>query len=256
MEYFFICLAAFLTAGLTLFSGFGLSTILMPVFALVFPLDVAIALAAIVHLLNNLLKLALLGKNADIPIAFKFGLPAMVTAFFGAQCLIWFSSMSPFFGYLVFGHRFSVMPVKLTVAVLMVLFALSEVIPRLQKITIERKYLSLGGVLSGFFGGLSGHQGALRSVFLVRCNLTKESFIATGVLIACLVDISRLSVYGFHFLLTELQHNAIFIAVIFSAFFGTLVASRLVQKVTLQSIQLVVSALLFIIALALGAGLI
>jgi acyl-CoA reductase-like NAD-dependent aldehyde dehydrogenase len=42
-------------------------------------------------------------------------------------------------------------------------------------------YLPVGGLLSGFFGGLSGHQGALRSVFLLRAGLTKESFIATGV---------------------------------------------------------------------------
>ncbi len=49
-----ICIVAFLTSILTFFSGFGLGTILMPVFALFFPVEVAIALTSVVHFSNNL----------------------------------------------------------------------------------------------------------------------------------------------------------------------------------------------------------
>lgn len=56
MEYIIVCIVALLGSGLTLFSGFGLGTILVPVFALFFPIDLAIALTAIVHFLNNLLS--------------------------------------------------------------------------------------------------------------------------------------------------------------------------------------------------------
>ena len=59
MEIILICLAAFLASLLTFFSGFGLGTILMPVFALFFPLEMAIALTGVVHLLNNLFKMYL-----------------------------------------------------------------------------------------------------------------------------------------------------------------------------------------------------
>jgi len=38
---------------------------LLPVFALFFSIDLAIAMTAIVHLLNNFFKLTLLGKYAD-----------------------------------------------------------------------------------------------------------------------------------------------------------------------------------------------
>ena len=54
MELVLIGLVALLTSGLTLFSGFGLGTILMPVFALFFPLPLAIAATAVVHFANNL----------------------------------------------------------------------------------------------------------------------------------------------------------------------------------------------------------
>ncbi len=67
MPYLLICLAAFLASGLTLFSGFGLGTLLLPVMVLFFPIDLAIALTAVVHALNNLFKCWLLGRHADGP---------------------------------------------------------------------------------------------------------------------------------------------------------------------------------------------
>ena len=69
--YLIICFTAFVASGLTLFSGFGLGTILMPVFAIFFPLESAITLTAIVHFLNNIFKLSLLGKYADKNIVLK-----------------------------------------------------------------------------------------------------------------------------------------------------------------------------------------
>jgi phosphomannomutase len=86
--------------------------------------------------------------------------------------------------------------VKLVVACLMILFALVELLPRFTEISVGKKYLPLGGLLSGFFGGLSGHQGALRSVFLLKAGLSKETFIATGVVISLLVDIPRIGRSG------------------------------------------------------------
>ena len=82
-----MCLTAFLAGGVTLFSGFGLGTLLMPVFALFFAIQAAIALTAIVHLFNNLLKLMLLGRYADRHVVLQFGVPAILAAFLGAWVL-------------------------------------------------------------------------------------------------------------------------------------------------------------------------
>lgn len=77
MMTFVILGAAFLAAVLTLFSGFGLGTILMPVVAIFFPVTVAVAMTAMVHLLNKLLKLALLWSNVHWPVVWRFGIPAL-----------------------------------------------------------------------------------------------------------------------------------------------------------------------------------
>ena len=157
MQYLIICLAAFLASGLTLFSGFGLGTLLLPAMALFFPIDLAIALTAVVHALNNLFNGWLLGRYADRGTVLKFGLPAIVSALVGARVLLYLSDLPPLLTYQVFGQAVHVLPVKLVVACLMVIFALFELLPIFAKISVEKKYLPLGGLLSGFFGGLSGH---------------------------------------------------------------------------------------------------
>ncbi len=257
MEYFIISIAALLTSLLTLFSGFGLGTLLMPVFAIFFPIDIAVALTAVVHFANNIFKLILVGKHADKSVVLRFGLPAILAAIIGAWALLSLSDMQPLFNYNIFAKELQVMPIKLIIAVLMVIFALFEILPSFENIAFEKKYLPLGGIMSGFFGGLSGHQGALRSAFLLKTGLAKESFIGTGVVIACLVDITRLSVYSTHFATVNIQDNiALLISATVSAFVGTLLGNRLIKKITLRTIQIIVSILLFIIALGLGAGLI
>ena len=87
MELVLIGLVALLTSGLTLFSGFGLGTILMPVFALFFPLPLAIAATAVVHFANNLFKFGLMAKQADWSVVARFSLPAALTATAGAGVL-------------------------------------------------------------------------------------------------------------------------------------------------------------------------
>ncbi|MBK8600038.1 MAG: TSUP family transporter [Flavobacterium sp.] len=196
MEYFIVCFAALVGSGLTLFSGFGLGTILVPVFALFFPIEIAIALTAIVHFLNNLFKLILVGRNADKSIVLRFGIPAVFSALLGAYLLTLLTYLKPLWQYSIGLRQLEIMPIKLVIAILIIAFVLFDYIPRFANLQFDKKYLVLGGFLSGFFGGISGNQGALRSAFLIKANLKKEVFIATGVVIACLIDVFRLTIYS------------------------------------------------------------
>ncbi len=88
--YLLIAIASFLVAGLTFFSGFGLGTLLMPLFALFFPIHIAVAATAVVHLLNNIFKVILIGKYSPRRIIFLFGVPAAISAFGGAWLLTYY----------------------------------------------------------------------------------------------------------------------------------------------------------------------
>jgi uncharacterized membrane protein YfcA len=257
MDYLIICLVALLGSGLTLFSGFGLGTILLPVFGLFFPIEIAIVLTAIVHFMNNLFKLFLFGKKANKEVIFKFGIPALIFAFLGAYLLKLLIEMQSLFQYVISEKTFEIMPLKLIIGLLLILFALFDFIPKLKNLEFDKKYLSVGGVLSGFFGGISGHQGALRSAFLIRSGLSKESFIATGVVIACLVDVSRLSIYGSKIMSHELALNyKLVVLATLSAFLGVYFGTKLLQKTTYKSIQNMVALLLLVYGFLLILGII
>jgi uncharacterized protein len=257
MEYWVIGLTALAASCLTLFSGFGLGTLLMPVFAIFFPVEVAIALTAIVHFLNNVFKLFLVGRFTDKGVVFRFGLPAVIFAFFGAKALLLLSGLKPLFVYRLFETSFEVAPVKVVVAVLLAIFSIAEFSPRLAKISFDRKYLPIGGTLSGFFGGLSGNQGALRSLFLLRAGLSREGYIATSIVIACLVDITRLSVYSSYFFRAGGTWNLpLLFTATGSAFLGAFIGARFMKKVTMRAIQILISVMLLGISVALGLGMI
>lgn len=76
-------IAVFLAAALTLMTGFGLGTILTPVFLLFYDVKIAILIVAVVHLLNNLLKFSLFRRHLDTDILKRFGVLAITGAFAG-----------------------------------------------------------------------------------------------------------------------------------------------------------------------------
>ena len=257
MAYLVVCSTAFVASSLTLFSGFGLGTVLLPVFAIFFPIELAIAMTAIVHLLNNVFKFWLVGTHADWGIVMRFGIPAIIAAFVGAGLLTLLADLRPIATYPAFGREFNIEIVKLTIAALMIAFALLELSKKMDRWEIPQSYLPLGGMISGFFGGLSGHQGALRSAFLLKAGLGKEAYIATGVVISVMIDIARLGVYSSRFSATGIGDQVgLLVAATIAAFAGAFLGARLLPKLTLRNIQLLVAVLLMVIAIALGAGLI
>lgn len=257
MEIVILSLAAFIIAFLIFFSGFGLGTILTPVFMLFFPVDVAIALTGIVHFFNNILIVTLVGKNADKTVLLRFGIPAILASFAGAWLLLNISNLPALYSYTVGEKLFEVMPVKFIIAILLIGFAVFDLIPSLKAIRFNKNKLPIGGLLSGFFGGLSGHQGALRSAFLIKSGLSKEAFIASAAVLSVFVDITRLSVYAARFSETGLHEKLSYVlAATFAAIAGSLIGKRLLKKITLKFIQVTVAIMLFVIAIALGTGLI
>jgi len=260
LEYIIISITALVVSSLTLFSGFGLATVLLPAFALFFPVPVAIAATAVVHLANNIFKIALVGRNADRGIVLRFALPAAAMAFFGAWLLGWLSWMPSITSYRIDERPFEITLVKLVIGVLIAGFAILDLTPQLQKLAFDRKYLPLGGALSGFFGGLSGTQGALRSAFLIRSGMDAKAFVGTNAASAFIVDIVRLAVYGTAFYTTNFSQissdiwGLVLVAIIF-AFVGSFAGSRLMKKVTLRAVQYVVGIMLLVVGLGLAAGL-
>jgi hypothetical protein len=256
-ETLFLCLVAFGGSMLTFFSGFGLGTLLMPVLALFFPVEIAIGMTAIVHLSNNLFKLALIGTKANSDIILRFGIPSVVAALAGAFVLNFLTDIAPIHTWQWGHHVCTITPLKIVVAVLLAFFSLFELVHGLRYWQVEPRFMLHGGLLSGFFGGLSGHQGALRSAFLMRSGMDKDAFIGTGVAIACMTDLARLSVYLVHWteLPPETNITPIILAVL-SAFAGALIGRQFLRKMGMKTVHLIVGIALILFSALLAAGII
>jgi len=261
VAYVVLCAVALLASALTLVSGFGLGTLLLPAFALFVPIELAVSATAAVHLANNLFKLALVGRHASRRVVLAFGLPAVPAALGGAWVLIRLARLPDLGRWSAGGREFAVGGVDLAVAALIVGFALLELSPAAERLAFAPRWLPLGGLLSGFCGGLSGHQGALRSAFLLRSGLSKETFVASGVACAVLVDLARIAVYG---VATRggMPDPSLdpgwgpLLAAAAAALAGSIVGVRWLGTLTLGGVRRIVGGLLLALGLAIGCGIV
>ena len=134
----------------------------------------------------------------------------------------------------------------------MLLFAVVEYIPKLSLKSIS---LTLGGLISGFFGGLSGHQGALRAAFLSGKVDKKEVFIATAIAVSLLVDVTRISIYSEGLMRNDLPLTLVFGGVL-AAFMGSFIWKRLFKKTSYAAVKNIVAIGLILMGVSLLLGLI
>lgn len=254
--FFVVILVSFLASILTFYSGFGLGTLLLPVFALWFPLREAVIMTAVVHLFNNLFKLALVKNFIDRFILIRFGLPALGAAILGSLALQWISEINIAYPVKIGPFRASLTVLNLILGLSILTFGILEFI-HFEKRLFGKRSLILGGILSGFFGGLSGHQGVLRSAFLIQYPLSKEVYIGTGVAIACVIDVARLTIYSTDFPAVSGQGSYILVAVsISAAVTGALVGNQLLKKVDIGIVKKITATGIIIMGLAILLGIV
>lgn len=258
MQYFIISVATFLVSILALLSGFGVGTILVPIFAIFFPIPMAISSVAIIHLLNNLFKVVLVGKFANRNVVIKFGIPAAITSIAGALTLSYFVKFPPLFSYKIYSLEMNVTIIGLVLGTLIVISSLFELIPKFSTFSISSKYIVLGGMLSGFFGGLMGNQGIMRAAFLIKVGLNQAQYIGTSAVCSIIVDTSRIFVYGWAIYSQIFGNmNGIALPLIITclvSFLGSYVGSKLMNKITSKNLQLLVGYMLLILGFGIMLG--
>ena len=95
----------------------------------------------------------------------------------------------------------------------------------------------IGGFGSGFMGGLSGHQGALRAMFLSRRLTNKMSFAATASVLALCVDLTRIPIYLYYRPDEILEHLQLTGMLVISAVIGVRVGKKWLLKWKNKTIQ-------------------
>jgi uncharacterized membrane protein YfcA len=257
MEYAFILLVALVGSGLSFFSGFGFGTLLLPVMALFFDLQTAVFATAIVHFLNNVFKLTLVGKHAHWKTVIQFGIPSAVGAFLGAEALNYLAHLQQPLHFEFWIIETDTTFLGVVMGFVLIFLAAMEYSNALVRVNKAPRILWLGGIFSGFFGGLSGQQGAIRSAFLMNHFEDKQVFIGTRAALAFIVDAVRIFTYAASFQLF-LQHE-IYLPMalaLLGGISGALIGNKFLKKTSIEWIRKTVMVFLFIMGTLMIAGLV
>ena len=231
-------LVALLAGAVASVAGFGIGSLLTPVLALAVGTKVAVAAVSIPHLLGTALRFWRLRMHVDRHVLLGFGLTSAAGGLAGAL-------LHAYAGSAALGIVFGC---------LLILAGASELSGLMRRLDLERRAAWVAGATSGFFGGLVGNQGGIRSAALLGFDVRKEAFVATATAIALIVDLARMPVY----LAVEREAiAAIWMLVAIASvgvIVGTLLGERVLRRVPERAFRAGVAALLLALGVYMIAG--
>ena len=225
-----------LAAALTVPAGFGLATMTTPLFLFWFEPHQAIAGVAIVHGAHNAMKSRILRTHIDADALRRFGWALLLGALVGAVLQTVISSG----------------PLLLLVGVALIVLPTLKLSESWTSIRLPETEDRIGGFGSGFMGGLTGHQGALRAMFLRQRLPNKNEYAATAAVLAMVVDFTRIPIYLWHDTSVLFSQPLLLIGFVLSALVGAQIGRIWLEKWKNDSIQkgimlgLVLSGILYV----------
>lgn len=221
-------------AGMTAsVAGFGIGSFLIPLVSVRTGTKVAIALVSLPHFLGTSVRFWLLKSKVNRKILFRFGSLSAAGGLTGALL-----------------HSFFVNNLlQIIFAITLILAGIVGVLQVSKRLRFGKKGAAIAGLASGFFGGLVGEQGGIRSVALLNFDVEKEAFIATATATGLIVDAVRMPVY---FLTQSSQVSQfLFIIILSSAavITGTLAGNLLLKRIPEESFKRIVSLLILILGI-------
>jgi uncharacterized membrane protein YfcA len=155
---------------------------LTPLLAARFGTPVAVAAVTLPHALATALRCWRLRTNVDWQILKRFGLLSAVGALAGALV---YTRLGPTALTRILGG-------------LLLLTSLAQLTGWSSRWKASGPFVAVFGFVSGFFGGVAGNQGGLRSAALIAFQLKPVRFVATATATGLLVDAARTPIYLWH----------------------------------------------------------
>ena len=227
----FVCAIA--AGAIASVSGFGIGSLLTPLLALHAGTKTAVAAVSIPHLVGTALRFWGLRGRLDRGILWRFGLTSGAGGLAGA--LVNAGAPSP--------------ALTIVLAVLLIVAGGAQITGQARRWKFHGSVAWIAGACSGFFGGLVGNQGGIRSAAMLGFELPKESFVATATAIALVVDASRMPVY----VVVQRQQVAaiwpLILLAVAGVVAGTLAGDRLLKRVPEQQFKQVVGAMILVLGI-------
>lgn len=235
MDIVLIASLTFIASTIGTIFGFGTSTTMIPLLALILPIPQTLLLVGIIHFFGDIWKLILFRVGIRWPLILMFTLPGIITAYFGATLV--FVAPEILLSQLLGGF--------LIIYIIFLLLMPDMKIPQHPINTIA------GGALTGFSAGIFGISGAIRSVFLTAFNLEKTVYLATVGASAILIDVTRITTYlieGTHFKVRLIWGLLLFIPM---SYLGALTAKYLVNKIPQPKFRPLIASFILLVGIKL-----
>jgi uncharacterized protein len=235
MDIALIALLTFFASGVGTLTGFGTSTIMVPVMVTFFPLPETLLFVGIVHWFGNIWKMLLFREGLRWDLIVKFGVPGIVATVIGGAVVFRVDEelLARVFGGVLLGY----------VAFLFVKDRFR--VPRNTATAVA------GGALYGFSAGIFGIGGAVRGAFLSAFDPPKAVYIATAGAIGLAIDTGRLATYAYEGagLDDRLWYGMLLFIPL--SFAGAKLAERVVDHIPQASFRTVIAVALGLVALQL-----
>jgi uncharacterized membrane protein YfcA len=192
---FWICVTVFFAILMTYCIGFGLGTILLPVMCFYYPPMEALFLSAMLHGFQSAIKTVINFKYIPWRQVIWFSACAIPCSFFGSYCFIFLTQWRYNINFNIYSLSFCTTPLRIVIACSMLVFSILELLKPKHENTEKPIVFMSSGALSGFFGGLTGHQGVLRSMFTSKQFNSTYTLVAFNGVVSMCIDITRLLNY-------------------------------------------------------------
>lgn len=234
-EGLLLCLLTLVAAGVGTATGFGTSTIMIPVLTLFMPLPVSLLFVGAIHLCGDIWKMVLFKRGLDWKLILCFGFSGIVASFLGASLSLHAEGL----------------PLKKILGAFLIVYVIFLFANRKWALPKTSGTAVCGGALSGLFAGFFGVGGAIRAAFLAAFNLPKEVYIFTSGLIALFIDVTRVSRYVWG--RTRLEENLLYalIACIPVSFLGAYIARKFLDRLPQRFFRVFVAVFLAIVGIRL-----
>ena len=233
MGIIYIALLTILASGIGTLTGFGTSTIMVPVLLFFLPLPQTLLLVGIIHWFGDIWKIVFFKKGFNWKLILTFGIAGIATSYLGASII--FSVSEKLLSQILGGFL-----------VAYVLFLFFKPRFKIPKNTVSA--LS-GGSLSGFFAGIFGVGGAVRGVFLSAFDLPKAVYISTAGAIALFIDSTRITTYLLNDVTLGRQFLLGFLLFIPASFIGAGAAKKIIDCIPQNKFRMVIATFLFLVGL-------
>jgi len=179
MPFLLLIFATFLAALIGTLTGFGTSTLLVPLVLTFLPPAQTLLLVGIIHWFGDLWKVILFRHGIRRSLLLYFALPGIITTVFAAYLALILASdgLTNLIGWFL------------------VIYSLFLILSPTFAIPPRPVNAILGGALYGFLAGLTGLGGPIRSAFLSALNLKNNVYLATSGMIGISIDTFRLITY-------------------------------------------------------------